>query len=511
MMALTMASTPGSRRLAPLVLGLVLTAIALPFVPTLGFRFVRWDDHLHVFENPLVLHPHAARWLDHLTTPGLGYPTPITVLTYRLEAALFGLDHPGAFHATNTLLHLAVCALAFGLARRIGLGLAGAALATLAFGLHPACVEPVSWISGRKDLLALAFSLGAVTLALPGAVGRDPPARRVASVALFALALLCKPVSAYVALMVVAVRAVAAPPGERPAWRELTRMAAPYLALVAAAVPVALLGQRSIGALQARAPGLYLRDIWYALGFHLRLVGLVEEPTAKYLPPHPAPFDARVDLAPLVFVALAFALVRWLPRDRRPVALLGLAWAVAAYLPSSNLLPLTRFLADSYMYGSILGLGWALGAAFDHWIAGAGRHARALGAAVPAATAVLLGMLTFASSARYRNSLTLWSHVSERYPADARVCRNLALAWYDVAGAREALAAFDRCIARFGPELFEMNRAEALYLLDRLDESELWFVLAARRLRASGAPPDPKLAYYFERLTARRRALHAPR
>lgn len=487
------------------MLAAVLAAIALPFVPTAGFRFVRWDDHLHVFENPLVLRPGSESWIAHLTTPGLGYPTPITILTYRLEAAVFGLDHPGAFHVANVALHLVACALAFGLARRIGLGLAGAALGTLALGLHPACAEPVSWISGRKDLLALALGLGSMTLALPHRDGRDPLPRRAASVALFALALLSKPVVAYMVAMVVALRVVAAPAGARPGARALARVAAPYAALVALVAPVALLGERSLGAVHARPPWQYIREVWYALGFHLRLVALLEEPTAKYLPRTMA-FDPRVDLVPVAFAAVAFGLVRWLPSARRPVALLGLAWAVGAYLPSSNLLPLTRYLADSYVYGSMLGVGWVLGACFDHWVAGAGRHARALAAGVPLVAAALLGMLTVASSGRFRNSLTLWSHVAERYPDDYRVCRNLALAWYDVATAREALRGVDRCIARFGPEHFEMNRAEALYLLGRLDESEWWFRRVEVRRRASGASADPRVGHYLGRIASRRSA-----
>lgn len=505
-----LASMAGERR-ARLVLALVLAAVALPFLPTLGFAFVHWDDHLHVFENPLVVNPHGSRWLDHLTTPGLGYPTPVTVLTYRVEAALFGLRHPGAFHATNVVLHLVVCTLAFGLSRRLGLGLAGAALATLVFGLHPACAEPVSWISGRKDLLALGFGLGAVTLSLPDASGRDGVRRRIASVALFALALLCKPVSAYVMLMVAAVRLRTAPADARPTARELARLVAPYLALVAVVVPVALIGQRNNGALEHRGLGLYLRDIWFALGFHLRLAALVEETSAKYLPTHPSPFDPGVDLAPFVFAALVVALLRWLPRERRSLAGFGLVWAAMAYLPSSNVLPLTRFLADSYLYGPMIGLGWTLGVALDHLVAVAGDRSKLVAIATPTVTALFLGLLALSTSSRFHDSVTLWSQVYERYPSDYRVCRNLAIAWYDVASAREALAAVDRCIERFGPENFEMNRAEALYLLDRLDEAQLWFDRAASRPRAAGTPPDPKLAYYRERMRVRRAALaHAP-
>ena len=60
------------------------------FLPTLWFEFVSWDDPLHVTQNPLVVEGHADLWWHWLRTPALGYPSPITVLTYRVEWLLVG-------------------------------------------------------------------------------------------------------------------------------------------------------------------------------------------------------------------------------------------------------------------------------------------------------------------------------------------------------------------------------------------------------------------------------------
>ncbi|MCA9602192.1 MAG: hypothetical protein KC417_09220, partial [Myxococcales bacterium] len=66
--------------------------VAFAFVfhlTSLGFGFLEWDDPLHVSRNNLVVAPQTRTWTEHLTTPALGYPIPVTVLTYRAEAAAF--------------------------------------------------------------------------------------------------------------------------------------------------------------------------------------------------------------------------------------------------------------------------------------------------------------------------------------------------------------------------------------------------------------------------------------
>src|SRR5581483_5237916 len=97
------------RWLPALALALVLAA----FLPTLRFRFVNWDDDIHVQANRAVVDP-AAPLRERLLTPGLGYPIPVTVASYRLEHRLFGLA-PAGYHAGNLLLHLLSCVLVLAL------------------------------------------------------------------------------------------------------------------------------------------------------------------------------------------------------------------------------------------------------------------------------------------------------------------------------------------------------------------------------------------------------------
>ncbi len=86
------------------------------------------------------------------------YYRPFTILSFALDARLYGLSAAG-FHFTNLLLHSAIVCLLFSLSRRLGLCAPAAALGVLAFGLSPIAAPAASWISERTDSLAAMFFL----------------------------------------------------------------------------------------------------------------------------------------------------------------------------------------------------------------------------------------------------------------------------------------------------------------------------------------------------------------
>jgi len=446
--------------------------IAVCQLPSLRFGFLDWDDGLHVAKNPAVIAPGAVPLSDLLTTPALGYPIPVTVASYALEAHLLGLA-PWHFHLVNVLLHLACCAFVFAIARRLGTRDLGAACAALLFGLHPVVAEPVSWVTGRKDLLAAVLGLAAVWIAWPPCSSR----RRGASVACYVLGLLAKPAIAPVCLLA--------------AWerRNRTRALVPYFAVLAPIALLGVLGQRAAGALSdpERAGASYLRAFWYALGHHMRLAFGLEEPTAKYLPvPWPPGFEPSIDLLPLLAAATGMLLYRALPKDQRRAAGFGLAWAVLTYLPVSNLIPLARYLADSYLYLPLIGLAWFAGAGVDALVLRFGRLQPMLRWALPALVLVLCVPGFMRSQARFADDQALWAHTRARFPDNARVCRQWANGTAIVRGPIEGLRATDLCITRFGDALFAKNKGVLLGMLGRFEEARSWLERAQRQ-----RPNDP--------------------
>jgi hypothetical protein len=463
-----------------------LLLVLATFLPTLRFGFVNWDDDIHVTRNPAVVGgdvPARLRWL----TPNLGYPIPVTVASYRIEHALFGL-RPGVYHATNVLLHLTSCLLVYALGRWLGLGAAGATAALLLFGLHPVVSEPVSWISGRKDLLATTLGLAA-TLALCRSLDA-PRARRWGALAatLFAAAALAKPSVLLLPLFWLLLSRGAG----RPGWRAVLPAVVPAALVAMAVAAVAFIGQRNVGAVSGPlGVGVWLRQVWYAFGYHLGLALFVQAPLAKHIPAAlPPPFQVTVDLLPVLVLAAVIAVAARLTPERRRIGALGLAWAALAYLPSANLVPLARFVADTYVYWPLAGLAWAAGAALE----GSLHTVRAAAAGV--AAAVTLAALTLNASGRWRSGVELWESVQAVHPDVPQICRDLGNAYNEAGRFPAALARYQQCARRFGPALFEKNIGITLVLLGRRDEASALF----RRLAAEH-PEDPVVRRYHRELT----------
>src|SRR5215475_2568983 len=172
-------------------LGLVAVTWAV-FGQTLTHDFVNFDDHVYVYENPLVIrglsteavigaltHTHARNW------------HPLTTLSHMLDCQLFGLN-AGGHHLTNIILHTISVLLLFLVLKQMTDALWQSAFVAALFAIHPLHVESVAWIAERKDVLSAAFFM--LTLAAYFRYTWAPSARRYLLVALlFAFGLMSKP------------------------------------------------------------------------------------------------------------------------------------------------------------------------------------------------------------------------------------------------------------------------------------------------------------------------------
>jgi len=247
-------------------------------------------------------------------------------------------------------------------------------------------------------------------------------------------------------------------------------------------VPIAYLGHRAFGGLRVgEEVASSLRSAWYGLGAHLALIVGIEPPCVQHVVALPPPFTPRFDLLPLLALGVAIGLWRVLDRPARIVAAGAALWSMFAYLPSSGLVPIKRFIADSYVYPVLPGVGVVLGVVFSSTLARYPERLRLVRRALVPILAVGLGLLVIPSSGRFRTTQDLWADAMERYPAHWPLCRNWAVATLETGGPAKSLAATDLCIARFGPANFEKNRAMALFELGRHDEAATWMRRALDR------------------------------
>lgn len=177
---------------------LVILLTGAAYLPAVSGEFFS-DDFTYIVSNERLQSVELSEaWKIFVTLTNRYEFLPLRDLSYRIDLALFGLA-PAGYHLHSIALYLACCGLVFLCSRTI-LDLLSrngpadsawsAAMLTMLFAAHPAHVESVAWISGRKDLLAGVFGFLALWLFASSLCGPAPNWKRLIPAYLcFALAL----------------------------------------------------------------------------------------------------------------------------------------------------------------------------------------------------------------------------------------------------------------------------------------------------------------------------------
>lgn len=150
-----------------LLLCLIFIIVFSAFLPSLKNGFLNWDDDIYVTANPLIRQLSGEN-IKRIFTPSTytGQDSaqlyvPIAWLSYALEYHFFGLN-PAVYHTTNLFLHAFNCLLVFWFLFLLSQSRLIAFIAAVIFGVHPLRVESVAWVTERKDVLFVLFSLSAL-------------------------------------------------------------------------------------------------------------------------------------------------------------------------------------------------------------------------------------------------------------------------------------------------------------------------------------------------------------
>jgi tetratricopeptide (TPR) repeat protein len=473
--------------------------------PSWGGGFLYCDDPGYVVDNPILRAPFAEAVARSFSEPYYFNYHPLHILSYWVDYQIWGLS-PLAFRLMNAILYALGALLFLGLAR--DLVPRGAALcAALLFAAHPLHVESAAWVSARKDLLCLVFSL----LALRGWLRFTEAGgawRYTGALLCHALALLSK--SAAVMLPLLATLLSRIPPGRvRPPPGRLALALLPWVALAGGEIALEMRAHGEHGGivewLGGSLPAALMTQVRIELVFLVKLVVPWPLSPAYDIDPTTTPGDPRFLLALLGLLLLGIAAVRLWRRTRWPA--FALLWAAAAMLPTSNLVPLPAAFADRWLLLASVGACLSLGVGLAALGTAVERRGRRPGLAlVPAAIAVLAYLALSAEYAHaWRSDDALWPRAVARAPRSnlaqtnyaasllraqrfAEASRHYAAALEIEPRNRGALMALALCWsavrqiprARSGPMLDE---------LDRVADVPSRAAEYAERLLAGGATP----------------------
>ena len=356
------------RRVLLLCLGLA-ALTWLVFGPAIGFGYIALDDDLYVNGNQALEAGLSAKGLHWAFTANLTqmtgtaeYWAPLTLISRLADYEMFGFA-PWGHHLTSVLLHLASGLALFGALQRLTGAFWRSGLVAALFLIHPMHVEPVVWLSARKDLLSGLFYI--LTIWAYAAHARQPGWRRWMVVwAAFLAANMAKPMSVSLPLVLLLLdfwplRRIN--PGSA-GWRaEFLGAVRQKLGFAAVSVGVGLLAfvvQKHIGAVaddNLLPLGWRMATAAAAGAIYVGKAFVPIELTLFY--PHPGRSLnlAVAALSGIVLLALSAGALR--QYARRPWLTLGWFWFLAVTAPVSGIIQVgDQMMADRYSYLSFVGL-----------------------------------------------------------------------------------------------------------------------------------------------------------
>jgi tetratricopeptide (TPR) repeat protein len=462
--------------------------VALVFAPTLSFGFLPGDDQLDVTQNPHVL--GGLTWANvqwALTSATLPYWQPVSRLSHLVDVEIFGFA-AGGHHATNVLVHAVntllvwwLCATATGARWR-------AAVVAALFAVHPLHVESVVWVAERKDVLSTLFAL-LTLVAYVGYVRRPGVGRYSVMVGWFALALMAKPMTVTVPVVLLLLdiwplgRAPGAVAEARLPWRSLLIEKIPLCLMAGALAVGTILAERGSAVMPTLTTLPWRLRLATAITAYVAYLGQVLWPVhlAAFYPRDWSPSVGLVALDGAGLVAMTAGVL--LMRRTRPYLLVGWFWFVVTLVPVIGIVQSgEQAMADRFMYVPLLGVSIAAVWGLSDWATSATRQTGLV--LVTGAGILACLVLGRAQVEVWQDDVSLWRHAvavtDHNYLAEDRL--GLALATdRDWTGARAAYAAALRDAPTGEPDfagLVHTNMADTLAREGRSTEAVAEYQMA---------------------------------
>jgi Flp pilus assembly protein TadD len=391
----------------------ILLVSFIVYLPVLHNSFVNADDDLYIQNNPLI---RSINFKEIFSRYDMGNYHPLTMLIYSIEYRLFGLSEKG-FHAINLMFHLLNVILAFHVVLLLVDNVKVALITSLLFGIHPIHVESVAWVSELKDLLYVFFFLASYTCYLKYLKNSQRKYIYYCFL-LFLLSLLSKALAVTLPVIVLLT--------DYFKGRKLTGSSIaekiPFIFLSVIFGAVAVLAQRSYGAIHMDYFGLPQRLVFSSYGYITYLIKLLFPFNLCSFYPYPdmpvtgSSLPAQYYIYVFLFFGLAASVFYSLRFTRK--IFFGIGFFTITVLLVLQLLPVGgTIMADRYAYLPSLGIFYLASEGILYlWNKkGATQSLRMPVVMVFAIAAIFYSAKTYSQCGVWKNSMTLWTNVINQY------------------------------------------------------------------------------------------------
>ncbi len=384
------------------------------YLPTLSNELVNWDDDPNITENPNLVRIDGESLRNIFSIEKgevIGNYNPLPIFTFYLEKWVAGDINTTLIHFNNLILHLLTVLFAMRLLMHIGIGVGGAFVGGLLFGIHPMRVESVAWATERKDVLFAVFFFAALMYYVRWIKTEDSGKRMTLYIGMIVLAILSG---------LSKVQAVTLPLSmlaldyyfRRPLNFKLILEKTPFWLISLTFGLINLYTLKKAGSTEDDVTSFNFLDRLCigAYSFCVYLFKLFIPHPMSPLYPYPKPLPIWVYLSPILFFAVWYGVYRLWKADKR-------TWVFGVLFFFFNVMFLLQvfgagqgFLADRFTYVPYFGF-FAIAAWLYHTYTTEKPEMRSTLNGVLAVVFVIFAVWTVRQIGIWKDGGTLWTHV----------------------------------------------------------------------------------------------------
>ena len=470
-------------------LGVILLLSIIVFSPTINNGFVTWDDDWYVYENPQITNLSASTIPTLFTEFYKGQYGPVSTLILGAQYHI-GNNNPTFFHFGSLIFHLINIVLVFWLSQLLFRKLNIAIIITVLFAIHGLQAEVVSWISAQKVVLYSMFFLASV-ISYVNYLNKKKLKYYWLSMLWFIVSFMAKEQAVTLSISLIAIDYLY---GRKLLNKKVIIEKLPFLALALVMGVVTIYSSRTGEFFSKNDNHNILEQLIYAsYAFTQYIIQIIMPYKLSAFHPYPNIVGEGFPIYLALFI-IPVAAMLWLfiwSFKKHKVIAFGIMFFVMNIALVLQIMPLRDFItADRYIYIPAIGFFAILAYYLNKYLEKKKSNSNvvyiALGAYI-----IVLSAISFVRSDVWKDSITLFTDATSKYPKSSVCWNNRGLALENLGKHKAAIEDYKKAIKYNPGSVFCYNNIAISYA--KIKQYDKAFKMYDRAIQLR---PDFAQAYY---------------